>query len=77
MKDDSQQSLSFGRPIQEGRAGGMHGALVRYDGCTRDVSVKSWWKETTWGKTEVNSRTLNGYYLNHIKCEGIEWINLN
>ena len=32
---------SFGRPIQEVRAGGMHGAIVSYDGCMKDVSVKS------------------------------------
>jgi len=29
------------------------------------------------GKTDINSRTLNGYYLNHVKYEGTEWINLN
>jgi hypothetical protein len=63
VKDDPQYFLLFGRPIQEGRAGGMHGALVRYEGCTKYVNVKSWRKKKDLVKTDVNSRTLKGRYV--------------
>jgi hypothetical protein len=30
----------LGRPIQDGRAGGMHGALVSYDGHKKEVGAR-------------------------------------